>query len=167
MKRGYTSLEYKSIVKRLRAARPEVCLSSDFIVGFPGESERDFDQTMRLVEELGFDASFSFVYSPRPGTPAADLQDDTPQSEKLARLQRLQARINQQAASISASMVGGMERILVEGPSKKDPKEFMGRTSNNRIVNFAGGERLVGQFVDVRITAAFAHSLRGEVPVHG
>jgi len=167
MKRGYTRLEYKSIIRRLRAARPDVCLSSDFIVGFPGESEDDFDQTMRLIEEIGFDASFSFIYSPRPGTPAADLPDDTPQAEKLARLQRLQGQINRQAATISEAMVGRTERVLVEGPSRKDPAELMGRTSNNRIVNFAGVPRLIGHFVELQITAALPHSLRGTVLTHG
>ncbi|MEN9774786.1 MAG: hypothetical protein RL322_1856, partial [Pseudomonadota bacterium] len=167
MKRGYTRLEYKSIIRRLRAARPDVCLSSDFIVGFPGETEQDFEQTMQLIEDIGFDASFSFVYSPRPGTPAADLPDDTPQSEKLARLQRLQGQINRQAASISEAMVGRTERVLVEGPSKKNSAELMGRTSNNRIVNFAGAVRLIGQFVDLQITAALPHSLRGSVLTHG
>jgi tRNA-2-methylthio-N6-dimethylallyladenosine synthase len=167
MKRGYTRLEYKSIIRRLRAARPDVCLSSDFIVGFPGETEQDFEQTMQLIEDIGFDASFSFVYSPRPGTPAADLPDDTPQSEKLARLQRLQGQINRQAASISEAMVGRTERVLVEGPSKKNSAELMGRTSNNRIVNFAGAARLIGQFVDLQITAALPHSLRGSVLTHG
>ncbi len=167
MKRGYSSLEYKSIIRRLRAARPDVCLSSDFIVGFPGESEQDFEQTMKLIEDVGFDASFSFVFSARPGTPAADLPDETPQAAKLARLQRLQARINDQAVAISQAMVGAVERVLVEGPSKKDPSELMGRTSNNRIVNFAGAHRLVGHFVDIRVTAALPHSLRGEVLTHG
>jgi tRNA-2-methylthio-N6-dimethylallyladenosine synthase len=167
MKRGYSSLEYKSIIRRLRAARPDVCLSSDFIVGFPGESEQDFGQTMKLIEDVGFDASFSFVFSARPGTPAADLPDETPQAAKLARLQRLQGRINDQAAAISQAMVGGVERVLVEGPSKKDPSELMGRTSNNRIVNFAGAHRLVGHFADIRVTAALPHSLRGEVLTHG
>jgi tRNA-2-methylthio-N6-dimethylallyladenosine synthase len=167
MKRGYTMLEYKSIVRRLRAARPDLCLSSDFIVGFPGETERDFEQTLRLAEDLAFDASFSFVFRPRPGTPAADLPDDTPQAVKLERLQRLQALINSQAAAISAAMVGRVERVLVEGPSKKDPTELMGRTSNNRIVNFSAPARLIGQFADLRITAALPHSLRGEVVTHG
>jgi tRNA-2-methylthio-N6-dimethylallyladenosine synthase len=166
MKRGYTVLEYKSIVRRLRQRRPDIALSSDFIVGFPGENEADFEQTMRLVDEIGFDASFSFVYSRRPGTPAADLADDTAQDAKLARLARLQAAINRQAARISESMVGSLQRILVEGPSRRDDAELMGRTANNRIVNFAGGpngDRLIGQLFDVRITQALPHSLRGEL----
>jgi tRNA-2-methylthio-N6-dimethylallyladenosine synthase len=166
MKRGYTALEYKSIIRRLRAVRPNISLSSDFIIGFPGETAEDFDRTMKLVADVGFDASFSFVYSKRPGTPAADLADDTPQALKLERLQRLQAAINANAAAISAAMVGTTQRILVEGPSKKDADELMGRTENNRIVNFPGGPqaaRLVGQMIDVRITQAYPHSLRGEV----
>ena len=161
MKRGYSVLEYKSIVRRLRAARPDICIGSDFIVGFPGESEQDFAATLRLVEEVGFDASFSFVYSPRPGTPAASLRDDTPAAEKRARLQRLQDQLNAQAQSISEAMLGTQHRILVEGPSKKDPGELCGRTENNRVVNFAGPPRLIGQFVDVIVTAALSHSLRG------
>ncbi len=168
MKRGYTALEYKSIIRRLRTARPDISISSDFIVGFPGETEDDFERTIRLVEEIGFDASFSFVYSRRPGTPAADLVDDTPQDVKLARLARLQALINAQQRKISEAMVGSVQRILVEGASKKDAAELMGRTANNRIVNFAAGPRaarLVGQMLDVRITQAFPHSLRGEVVV--
>ena len=163
MKRGYTVLEYKSLVRRLRAARPDISLSSDFIVGFPGETEADFEATMKLIEELGFDTSFSFVYSSRPGTPAADLPDDTPQDVKLARLARLQKRIEAHAATISAGMVGSVQRILVEGPSKKDPNELAGRTDNNRVVNFAGNPRLVGHFVDVKIVSALPHSLRGEI----
>jgi tRNA-2-methylthio-N6-dimethylallyladenosine synthase len=166
MKRGYTALEYKSIIRKLRVARPEVCLSSDFIVGFPGETEADFAQTMRLVEDIGFDASFSFVFSARPGTPAADLADDTAQAIKLERLQRLQAQIDTQARAISAAMVGSVERVLVEGRAKKDATELSGRTSNNRIVNFPGPDRLLGQFVDIRITTAFPHSLRGDVIIH-
>ena len=166
MKRGYTSLEYKSIIRKLRVARPEVCLSSDFIVGFPGETEADFAQTMRLIEDIGFDASFSFVFSARPGTPAADLPDDTAQAVKLERLQRLQAQIDIQARAISAAMVGSVQRVLVEGRAKKDATELSGRTSNNRIVNFPGPDRLLGQFVDIRITTAFPHSLRGDVLIH-
>jgi len=165
MKRGYTVLEYKSILRRLRAARPDVSISSDFIVGFPGETEEDFERTLRLVEDIGFDASFSFVYSRRPGTPAADLADDTPQEIKLARLQRLQALLNERSMRISQAMVGSTQRILVEGASKKDDAELMGRTENNRIVNFAAaeGERLIGRMLDVRISLALPHSLRGEV----
>ena len=169
MKRGYTVLEYKSIVRRLRQVRPGIALSTDFIVGFPGEAEEDFERTMALVEEIGFDASFSFVYSRRPGTPAADLADDTPQAVKLERLARLQAAINANAARISESMVGTVQRILVEGPSKKDASELMGRTENNRIVNFPGGPdpaRLVGRLLDVEITQALPHSLRGSAVRH-
>ena len=163
MKRGYTILEYKSLVRKLRAARPDISLSSDFIIGFPGETEADFEATMKLIEDLGFDASFSFVYSSRPGTPAADLPDDTPQDVKLARLARLQKRIEAQAALISEGMVGSVQRILVEGPSRKDPNELAGRTDNNRVVNFAGNPRLIGHFVDVTIVSALPHSLRGEI----
>ena len=163
MKRGYTALEFKSIVRKLRAARPGLTLSSDFIVGFPGETGEDFEKTMRLIDEVGFDTSFSFVYSRRPGTPAADLADDTPQTVKLARLQRLQTLINDQAMAISQGMVGSTQRVIVEGPSRKDPNELMGRTENNRIVNFPAPARLVGQVADIRITAALSHTLRGEV----
>jgi tRNA-2-methylthio-N6-dimethylallyladenosine synthase len=163
MKRGYTALEYKSIIRRLRAARPDISLSSDFIVGFPGETAEDFERTMKLVEDIGFDHSFSFVYSSRPGTPAADLPDETPQSLKLERLQRLQAAIDANAARISQAMVGTVQRVLVDGHARKDASELSGRTDNNRVVNFAGADRLLGNFVDVRITAALPHSLRGEV----
>jgi tRNA-2-methylthio-N6-dimethylallyladenosine synthase len=163
MKRGYTALEYKSIVRRLRAARPDASISSDFIVGFPGETEADFEQTLRLVAEVGFDASFSFVYSRRPGTPAADLADDTPPAAKRARLQRLQALLETQARTTSASMVGTVQRVLVEGPSRKDPRELAGRTGNNRVINFAGPPRLVGQFVELVVERALPHSLRGRV----
>ena len=162
MKRGYSVLEYKSTVRKLRRARPGISLSSDFIVGFPGETAADFAQLTRLVEEVGFDASFSFVFSPRPGTPAASLPDDTPQAEKLARLQRLQAQLEGQARAISQSRVGTRQRILVEGRSRKDASELMGRTECNRIVNFKGPERLVGQMIEVAITQALPHSLRGE-----
>jgi tRNA-2-methylthio-N6-dimethylallyladenosine synthase len=165
MKRGYTVLEYKSIIRRLRQVRPDISLSSDFIVGFPGETEEDFGKTLRLVEDIGFDASFSFVYSKRPGTPAADLVDDTAAELKLARLQALQAALNANGARISESMVGSVQRVLVEGPSRRDPAELMGRTENNRIVNFAGAERLVGRMVDLLVTQALPHSLRGEVLV--
>jgi tRNA-2-methylthio-N6-dimethylallyladenosine synthase len=163
MKRGYTALEYKSIIRRLRVARPDISLSSDFIVGFPGETAEDFERTMKLVEDIGFDHSFSFVYSSRPGTPAADLPDETPQSLKLERLQRLQAAIDANAARISQAMVGTVQRVLVDGHARKDASELSGRTDNNRVVNFAGADRLLGNFVDVRITAALPHSLRGEV----
>ena len=163
MKRGYTVLEYRSIVRRLRAARPDISISSDFIVGFPGETEADFEATMKLIEDVGFDASFSFVYSRRPGTPAAELTDDTPQSVKLARLQRLQARIDGQAQALSRAMVGTRQRVLVEGPSRRDAAELSGRTANNRVVNFPGPDGLVGRFADVTISAALPHSLRGEL----
>ncbi len=163
MKRGYSVLEFKSLVRKLRAARPDLSLSSDFIIGFPGETEEDFEKTMRLVEELNFDNSFSFVYSPRPGTPAADMADDTPAELKIRRLMRLQKTIEAQAMRISEAMVGTTQRILVEGHARKDASELAGRTDNNRVVNFAGNERLVGRFIDVTITAALPHSLRGEV----
>jgi tRNA-2-methylthio-N6-dimethylallyladenosine synthase len=163
MKRGYTSLEYKSIIRRLRAARPGISLTSDIIIGFPGESEADFAATMKLVEEMNFDDSFSFIYSPRPGTPAADLPDDTPHEVKLDRLQRLQKKVEQQAQAISRSMIGTIQRVLVEGPSRKNSDEFCGRTDNNRMVNFPGHPEKIGQFVNVTITDALSHSLRGEV----
>jgi tRNA-2-methylthio-N6-dimethylallyladenosine synthase len=167
MKRGYTALEYKSVVRRLRAARPDISLSSDFIIGFPGETETDFEKTMQLIEDIGFDSSFSFLYSPRPGTPAAELADDTPAEVKLARLARLQKRIEEQAFAISQAMVGSRQRILVEGRAKKDDQELAGRTDNNRVVNFAAPAathaRLIGQFIDVTITSALPHSLRGEI----
>ncbi len=163
MKRGYTALEYKSIARKLRAARPGISLSSDFIVGFPGETEEDFEASLKLVDEVGFDGSFSFVYSRRPGTPAADLPDDTPRQLKLARLARLQERTDAHARRIAERMVGTRERILVEGVSRRNAGELSGRTGNNRVVNFGGSPELVGRFVDVTITAALAHSLRGEV----
>jgi tRNA-2-methylthio-N6-dimethylallyladenosine synthase len=163
MKRGYTVLEYKAIVRRVRAACPAISISSDFIVGFPGESDADFEATMGLIEEVGFDASFSFLYSRRPGTPAAALPDDTPQEVKLARLQRLQARIEQQAQAISRGMVGTRQRVLVEGASRKDSAQLCGRTGNNRVVNFPGPRELLGRFADVMVTAALPHSLRGEL----
>ena len=163
MKRGYTVLEFKSIVRRLRAARPELSLSSDFIVGFPGETEADFEATMKLIDDVEFDGSFSFLYSARPGTPAADMHDDTPHEIKAARLARLQRRIDEQAHAASEAMVGSRQRILVEGVSKKSRDELAGRTDNNRVVNFAGQPRLIGQFVDVTITRAYPHSLRGEL----
>jgi tRNA-2-methylthio-N6-dimethylallyladenosine synthase len=161
MKRGYTALEYKSIVRRLRSTRPQISISSDFIVGFPGESAEDFEATLKLIDEVRFDSSFSFLYSPRPGTPAAELCDETPQDAKLERLQLVQAKIERHAQAISSSMVGTSQRVLVEGRSKRDPAELAGRTDNNRMVNFAGPERLVGAFADVTITAALPHSLRG------
>jgi tRNA-2-methylthio-N6-dimethylallyladenosine synthase len=162
MKRGYTALEYRSIARRLRKARPDLSLSSDFIVGFPGESEADFAATLALARELAFDGSFSFLYSPRPGTPAAELPDATPREVKLERLQRLQAQLDAQARSASAAMVGRVERVLVEGPSRKDARELAGRTANNRVVNFVAEPALAGRYAEVRITAALAHSLRGE-----
>jgi tRNA-2-methylthio-N6-dimethylallyladenosine synthase len=163
MKRGYTTLEYKSLVRKLRAARPDISLSTDFIVGFPGETEEDFEKTMTLIDEVGFDASFSFIFSPRPGTPAAEMADATPAEVKTARLMRLQKRIDELAFSVSESMVDTVQRVLVEGVSKKNEHELAGRTDNNRIVNFAGSPRLIGSFADVRVTAAMPHSLRGEV----
>ncbi len=163
MKRGYTAIEYKAVVRKLRAARPDLSLTSDFIVGFPGETEEDFEKTMKLIDDVGFDGSFSFVYSARPGTPAADLADDTPQEVKLARLARLQKRIDEQAQAVSQTMVGTVQRILVEGHARKDATELAGRTDNNRVVNFPGAARLINQFIDVRITSALPHSLRGEV----
>jgi tRNA-2-methylthio-N6-dimethylallyladenosine synthase len=167
MKRGYTAMEYKSIVRRLRAVRPGISLSSDFIVGFPGETEDDFRRMLGLIEEVGFDASFSFVFSKRPGTPAAALLDETPQALKLQRLQELQALLEENVRRISASRVGTVQRILVEGPSKKNPLELMGRTECNRIVNFdagpGGAARLPGRMVDVTISQALPHSLRGSL----
>jgi tRNA-2-methylthio-N6-dimethylallyladenosine synthase len=162
MKRGHTALEYKSKIRRLRSVRPDISLSSDFIIGFPGESEADFAATMKLIEEIGFDASFSFVYSARPGTPAADLPDGTDEDTKKQRLQTLQTRINQQAQQISRQMVGNIEQILVTGVSKKDPGQLQGRTENNRVVNFSTDkQQLIGQFVAVEIVAALPNSLRG------
>jgi tRNA-2-methylthio-N6-dimethylallyladenosine synthase len=163
MKRGYTALEYRSIVRRLRQARREISLSSDFIVGFPGETEADFEATLKLAREADFDASFSFVYSPRPGTPAAELPDETSQEEKSERLRRLQQQLDSQARTISERMVGTVQRVLVEGFSKKSTSELCARTANNRVVNFPGAPRLNHSFVDVRITAALSHSLRGEL----
>ena len=164
MKRGYTAMEYKSTIRKLRAVRPGISLSSDFIVGFPGETEDDHAKTMKLIQDVGYDASFSFVFSKRPGTPAANLPDDTPHDVKLARLQQLQAALEANVRRISESRVGTVQRILVEGPSRKNAQELMGRTECNRIVNFDGGPngaRLVGQMLDVTITSALPHSLRG------
>ena len=181
MKRGYTVLEYKAIIRKLRASCPDLCISTDIIVGFPGETDDDFERTMTLIKEVGFDASFSFIYSPRPGTPAADLPDDTPQATKLERLKRLQTTIDANAAAISGSMVGSVQSVLIEGPSRKNPQELCGRTSNNRMVNFAlpagaaagrvdgNGQpipptaALIGSLVDLRIVSALPHSLRGEL----
>ncbi len=165
MKRGYTTLEFKSVVRKLYAARPGLTLSSDFIVGFPGETEEDFEATMKLIEDLNFDTSFSFIYSRRPGTPAADLHDDTPYDVKLKRLQRLQAQINKQAKAISEKMVGTIQKVLVEGKSRRDSEELSGRTENNRIVNFAGSDRLIGQMVDIQITEVYTNSLRGAIVI--
>jgi tRNA-2-methylthio-N6-dimethylallyladenosine synthase len=156
-------MEYKSTVRKLRAVRPGISLSTDFIVGFPGETDEDFAKMMKLVDDVGYDASFSFIFSPRPGTPAAALHDDTPHEVKLKRLQHLQDVLERNVQRISASRVGTVQKILVEGPSRKDKSELMGRTECNRIVNFAGPARLVGQMVDVTITEALPHSLRAEV----
>lgn len=163
MKRGHTAIEYKSQIRRLRKARPDICMSSDFIVGFPGETDQDFEATMDLIKAIDFDLSFSFIYSARPGTPAADLPDDISEDTKKQRLQILQDRITQQALRIARQMLGSEQRILVEGPSKKNPMELRGRTENNRIVNFVAPHHVIGQFVDVKITDVYANSLRGEL----
>ncbi|THU05213.1 tRNA (N6-isopentenyl adenosine(37)-C2)-methylthiotransferase MiaB [Lampropedia puyangensis] len=168
MKRGYTAMEYKSTVRKLRAIRPDLAMSSDFIVGFPGETDDDFSKLMKLIDDIGFDNSFSFIYSPRPGTPAANLHDDTPHEVKLKRLQQVQAAINANLKRISEERVGTVQRLLVEGTSKRDAGELMGRTECNRVVNFpapAEAARLIGQMVDVRITDAMTYTLRGEVLV--
>ena len=162
MKRGYTALEYKSLVRKLKMVRPDISLTSDFIVGFPGETEEDFGKTMKLIEDVGFDASFSFVYSPRPGTPAAELADDASSEVKAQRLLRLQKRIDDQAFAMSTAMVGTVQRVLVEGHARKDAAELAGRTDNNRVVNFAGPVRLINSFVEIRVTDASPHTLRGE-----
>jgi tRNA-2-methylthio-N6-dimethylallyladenosine synthase len=167
MKRGHTALEYKQKIRRLREARPGISLSSDFIVGFPGETERDFEATMSLIEDVGFDQSFSFIYSRRPGTPAASLPDDVPHDVKQARLERLQARIDANARAISQSMVDSLQRVLVERPAKKDARQLAGRTENNRWVNFDGPPSLLGRFVDVAITEALPNSLRGRLAAPG
>ena len=163
MKRGYTAMEYKSTIRKLRAIRPDLAMSSDFIVGFPGETEEDFGKLMKLIDDVGYDTSFSFIFSPRPGTPAATLHDDTPHDVKLARLHRLQAVLDDSVRAISASRLGTVQRILVEGASRKDPTEMMGRTECNRVVNFKGQPRLIGQMLDITITEATQRSLRGEV----
>ena len=163
MKRGYTSLEYRSIVRRLRKAKPDISVSSDFIVGFPGETEADFEATLALVRDLQFDGSYSFLYSPRPGTPAAELADPVPHARKLERLQRLQAQLEAQARTASEAMVGTVQQALVEGPSKRNPVELAARTGNNRTVNFAGASELAGRFAALRVTEARHHSLRGEL----
>jgi len=167
MKRGYTAMEYKSTVRKLRAVRPQLALSSDFIVGFPGEREADFQKTMQLIADLRFDNSFSFIYSPRPGTPAANLPDDTPHTVKQQRLAQLQARINEHIRDISASLVGSVQRVLVEGHARRDRSELMGRTECNRVVNFPGPQRLIGQMLDVQITEARSFTLRGQVKQTG
>ena len=163
MKRNYTALQYKSVIRKLRAARPDLHISSDFIIGFPGETDADFEATIKLIEDVGFDYSYSFIYSPRPGTGASYLEDDTPHEVKAARLDRILTLLDQQGFENSKKMVGTVQRILVEGPSKKDPKQLAGRTDNNRVVNFDGPETLINQFINVRITDAQPYSLRGEV----
>lgn len=163
MKRGHTAIEYKSIIRKLKKVRPNLCMSSDFIIGFPGESDEDFEATMNLINHVGYDMSFSFIYSARPGTPAADIVDDVSEETKKQRLQILQHRINQNAQQIARNMLDTTQRILVEGPSKKDPDELTGRTENNRVVNFIGTPDMIGEFVDVQITHVFSNSLRGEV----
>jgi tRNA-2-methylthio-N6-dimethylallyladenosine synthase len=165
MKRNYTAIEYRSIIRRLRAARPDISISSDFIIGFPGETDADFEATMKLIEDVRFDGSFSFIYSPRPGTPAANLPDATPHAVKLTRLQRLQARIQELSEEYSRAMVGSVQRVLVESLSRKDASELAGRSENNRVVNFAGHPRLIGHYVDLEITQAYPHSLRGKAVV--
>jgi len=162
MKRGHMAIEYKSKIRRLREMRPGLTVSSDFIIGFPGETDEDFEQTMKLIEDVGFDHSYSFVYSARPGTPASSLEDNVPMDDKKARLARLQQRINEMAMDISKSMVGSIQSVLVERPSRKDPNQMAARTENNRVVNFNGNERLIGHFVDVKITEALNNSLQGE-----
>jgi tRNA-2-methylthio-N6-dimethylallyladenosine synthase len=163
MKRGHSAFEYKQKIKKLREIRPNISMSSDFIIGFPGETDADFEHTMSLIEEIGFDHSFSFIYSRRPGTPAAELPDDVPHDVKQARLARLQHVINNSTQQISREMVGTVQRILVDRPSRKDASEMSGRTENNRVVNFKGPASLIGEFVDVQITEAFTNSLRGEL----
>ena len=165
MKRGYTALEYKSIIRKLRAVRPDISLSSDFIIGFPGETDEDFEKTMKLIEDIGFDTSFSFIYSQRPGTPAEEMEDTLPAAVKSARLSRLQKHIEAHAHTISEAMVGTVQRVLIEGTSRKDVNELAGRTDNNRVVNLVGNLRLINTFVDVKITAALPHSLRGEIVI--
>jgi tRNA-2-methylthio-N6-dimethylallyladenosine synthase len=163
MKRGYTAMEYKSTIRKLRAVRPEIAISSDFIVGFPGETDEDFGKLMKLIDDVGYDNSFSFIFSPRPGTPAANLPDDTPYDVKLKRLQQVQGAIDANMKRISQERVGTVQRILVEGPSRKNAAELAGRTECNRVVNFEGTARLVGRMIDVRVTATSSHALRGEV----
>ena len=167
MKRGYTVLEYKSILRKVKALRPNVVFSSDFIIGFPGETDEDFEKTMKLIEDVVFDVSFSFIFSPRPGTPAAEMPDDTPYEIKLARLQRLQKRILEMQYEISQQMVGTTQKILVDGYSKKHPEMMTGRTENNKLVVFNGNPRMMNQLIDVKITEAKTHSLIAEVIIHG
>ncbi|WP_353570155.1 tRNA (N6-isopentenyl adenosine(37)-C2)-methylthiotransferase MiaB [Candidatus Albibeggiatoa sp. nov. BB20] len=163
MKRGHTRIEYKSMIRKLREARPDLSLSSDFIIGFPNETDEDFQDTIDLIAEVGFDHSYSFIYSPRPGTPAAELEDNVPADVKKQRLSILQNRINQMSMDISRGMIGSVQKVLVEKPSKKDPTQIAGRTENNRVVNFEGSQALIGQFVEVKITKALPNSLRGEL----
>ncbi len=163
MKRGHTAIEYKSKIRKLKKIRPNLSMSSDFIIGFPGETDQDFEATMDLIQAMDFDLSFSFIYSARPGTPASDLPDDVTEDTKKLRLRLLQQRINQQALRIARNMLGTEQRVLVEGPSKKNPMELSGRTENNRVVNFEGTREMIGQFVDINITDVFANSLRGNV----
>ncbi|MGB1011470.1 MAG: TRAM domain-containing protein, partial [Thiolinea sp.] len=163
MKRNHMALEYKSKIRKLRQIRPDISMSSDFIIGFPGETDKDFEDTMKLIEDIGFDHSFSFIYSARPGTPAASMADETDMATKKARLKRLQSRILEMAGEISQGMIGTTQRILVERPSKKDPNQMAGRTENNRVVNFDGQAELIGKFVDIEITEALPNSLRGHV----
>ena len=166
MKRGYTALEYKSIIRKLRKYRPDLCLSSDFIVGFPGETEAEFEQTLKLVQDIGFDLSFVFIYSPRPGTPAANLPDETPHEDKVRRLEALNELHEAEAARVNQSLVGTVQRCLVEGVSKKDPNQMQARTANNRVVNFVGHPRLLHQMVDIEITESFTFSLRGNLLIN-
>ena len=163
MKRGHTALEYKSIVRRLRAVRPGICITSDFIIGFPGETDDDFEKTMKLIDDIGFDVSFSFTYSPRPGTPAAELSGEVPADVKSARLKRVQVRIDELEQKVNQTMLGTAQRVLVEGLSKKDVKELAARTDNNRVVNFRGVPGMIGRFVEVTITEIVRHTLRGEL----
>lgn len=166
MKRGHTAIEYKQKIRKLREVRPDISLSSDFIVGFPGETDKEFEATMKLIEDVGFDQSYSFIYSKRPGTPAATIEDEIPMSVKKQRLQRLQSKINDFAANISQQMVGSVQKVLVEGISKKDEAELAARTENNRVVNFMGHPRLIGQMIDVEITEAYRNSLKGKIVIH-
>jgi tRNA-2-methylthio-N6-dimethylallyladenosine synthase len=172
MKRGYTAIEYKSTIRKLRAVRPDISLSTDFIVGFPGETDEDFDKLMKLATDLEFDASYSFIFSARPGTPAAALEDTAPYEVKLKRLQTLQTYLEANVLRFGQALVGTTQKILVEGASRKNPAELMGRTECNRIVNFAAGptqalrDRLMGQLIDVRIVHAYPHSLRAELPLN-